>query len=241
MIYPEDLERFLAFFTRDNVLSMVDQNGIFILGYRLMVDGKPKHVRLKATMVEEEDGDRLIVGVNDIDSHVRQEEDFVRRLAQAQNDANVDPLTGVKNRHAYLDKEEHLDMLIEEHRAPEFAVVMLDVNDLKTVNDTEGHQAGDQHLIKACRIICETFKKSPVFRVGGDEFVVIAEGYDYEHMDELVEIIRENNRTALESGGIVIACGVAKYGGDPCVAVVFERADDRMYENKRELKATSEA
>ena len=237
VIYPDDLERFLAFFTEDNVLSMVAQSGIFILGYRLIVEGRPKHVRLKATMVEEEEGSRLIVGVNDIDSHVRQEEDFARRLEQAQKEANIDSLTGVKNRHAYLDKEEHLDMLIEEHRAPEFAVVMMDVNDLKMINDTEGHQAGDQHIKNACRIICETFKKSPVYRIGGDEFVVLAEGYDYEHMDALVEKICEHNRSAINDGGVVIACGVAKYGGDACVAAVFERADNRMYENKKSLKA----
>ncbi len=237
VIYPDDLERFLSFFTKENVLSEVEQNGIFIVGYRLMVDGIPKHVRLKATMLEEDEGKRLIVGVNDIDMHVRQEEDFARRLAKAQKAANVDALTGVRNRHAYLDEEERLDLLIAEHRAPAFAIVMLDVNDLKTVNDTEGHKAGDQHLIEACRIICETFKRSPVFRVGGDEFTVLAEGNDYDNIEGLTEQIRAHNEKAISTGGVVIACGVAKYEGDDCVAAVFERADNRMYENKKFLKA----
>ena len=236
VIYPEDLERFLAFFTKENVLSEVENTGIFIVGYRLMVDGKPKHVRLKATMVEEEEGNRLIVGVNDIDSHVRQEEDFALRLAQAQKKANIDALTGVKNKHAYLDEEEYLDMLIEEHREPEFAIVMLDINNLKTVNDTEGHQAGDLYIQNACRIICDVFKHSPVYRVGGDEFVVVAEGSDYEQIDELADTIRVHNQETTRDGGVVIACGIAKYEGDPCVAAVFDRADDEMYENKRALK-----
>ena len=62
------------------------------------------------------------------------------------------------------------------NRAPGFAITILDVNDLKKVNDNEGHKAGDQFIRDACRIICTTFKRSPVFRVGGDEFAVLSQG-----------------------------------------------------------------
>ncbi len=236
-IYAQDLQRFLAVFSKDSILSEIEKSGIFVISYRMMMDGKPNYVRMKAAMVEEQEGKRLIIGINDIDSHVRQEEDYARRLAQAQTKANIDDLTGVKSRHAYLDEEERLDHLIIEKHEPQFAVVLLDVNDLKKINDTKGHQEGDRYIKEACKIICDTFKKSPVFRVGGDEFAVIVQGDDYNCIDQLIERVGEHNINAKKSGGIVIACGMAKYQDeDNCVASVFEHADQNMYRDKTRLK-----
>ena len=187
-------------------------------------------------MVDESAGKRLIVGINDIDAFVRQEEDYARRLAQAQNIAHVDALTGVKNRHAYLDEESEMNQRIKSGEKPEFALVVFDVNDLKKVNDNEGHQAGDRYLRNACKIICDTFKRSPVFRIGGDEFAVIAQGEDYARVEELVEMMAHHNAKAKKSGGIVIACGMARYGDEDRMARLFEKADENMYNNKNELK-----
>ena len=188
-------------------------------------------------MVEEKEGMRLVVGINDIDAQVHQEEEYSKRLAQAQSKASIDALTKVKNRHAYLDAEEKLDLLIMDGQCPEFAISILDINDLKVINDTKGHQAGDQYLIDACRIICNIFKHSPVFRLGGDEFAVISQGQDYENIDELIKEVDVLNHEAMKNDGIVIACGMAKYDGESNVAPIFELADQRMYENKSRLKA----
>ena len=143
----------------------------------------------------------------------------------------------IKNKNAYVEAEEKLDGQITEGKAPAFAVTVLDVNDLKEINDTAGHQAGDRYLKDACMIICRTFKHSPVFRTGGDEFAVISQGEDYEHIDALVEAVAARNAEAGREGGVVIACGMAKYEGSGRVADVFNRADRRMYENKNLLKA----
>ena len=221
----------------NNVLEEVGKNDIFTLSYRLMMSGdEPRYVQMKAAIVYEMDGRRLVVGVNDIDAQVRQEEEYGRRLAQARIEANIDSLTGVKNRNAYRIYEERLNAQIEMDRAPEFGIVILDVNDLKKVNDTEGHKAGDQFLRDACKIICTTFKRSPVFRVGGDEFAVLLQGDDYSRMDELIEQMNTHNEDAVENGGIIIALGVSRYEHDEKVAPVYERADQLMYENKKMLK-----
>lgn len=234
---PDDIERFLSTFTREGVISEIERCGIFSLTYRLMIDNRPNYVQLKAAMVEEEEGKRLIVGVNDIDAFVRQEEKYARRLAQAQIKANIDALTGVKNRHAYLDEEGRLDLMIAEHHNPGFAIVIFDVNDLKKVNDTKGHQAGDEYICEASKLICNTFKHSPVYRVGGDEFAVVALGEDYSGLEELLKKVHEHNEKAGAAGDIVIACGAARYENDSCTADVFERADLAMYENKEMLKS----
>ena len=234
--YPEDIGRFLTAFTKENVLSEVDRSGIFTLDYRVMMEGQPLHIQLKAAMVEEREGRRLVVGLNNIDAQVRQREEFGRRLAQAQNQANIDAVTGIKNKHAYLAAAAQLDRRIAEEERPPFAVVMFDVNDLKKVNDRLGHQAGDQYLRDASRIICDIFSHSPVFRIGGDEFAAISQGRDYENVDALVDALRIHNEQARRSGGIVIASGMSRCENDEYVAAVFERADKQMYENKAALK-----
>lgn len=236
-VHPEDLPRFLSLFTPDGVLSEIDRSGIFSLTYRLVEGGKTTYVQLRAAMVDEKEGRRLIVGINDIDASVRQEEDYARRLAQAQTRANVDALTGVKNKHAYLDAEDKLNFRITGQEQPEFAITILDVNDLKKVNDTGGHQAGDQYLRNACMIICKIFSHSPVFRIGGDEFAVISQESDYECIEELIGKVSDHNTEASLTGGIVIACGMSKFDHDTCVSAVFERADQNMYDNKSSLKA----
>jgi diguanylate cyclase (GGDEF)-like protein len=239
-VFPEDVNRFLTAFTKENILAEIGNSGIFTLSYRLMMDEEPRYVQLKAAMVEEKEGPRLVVGINDIDAQVRQEETYVKNLARARIEASVDALTGVKNRHAFLMAEERINSQIAAQRALEFAVVVLDVNDLKRVNDTTGHEAGDQYLRAACKIICETFQHSPVFRIGGDEFAVISQGNDYAAIDELIARMRAHNLEAMETGGVTIACGMAKHAGEASMAPVFERADQSMYEDKSWLKAEKE-
>lgn len=236
VVYPEDKNRVFTALTMENAIEEVRNNGIFTLSYRLVMNDEPRYVQLKAALVDEQDSCRLIVGVNDIDAQVRQEEEYSRRLAQARIEANIDALTGVKNRNAYRVYEDRLNAQIEMNRAPEFAIVILDLNDLKKVNDSEGHKAGDQFIRDACKIICTTFKRSPVFRVGGDEFAVISQGEDYSRIEELAEMMNAHNEEAVKNGGIVIAMGVSCYNDDTKVAQVYERADQRMYEDKSRLK-----
>lgn len=236
IVYPDDLDRYLALVSKTAIMSEIERNGMFVLQYRIVVDGAPMHVQLKAALIEERDGSRMIVGLNDVDAIVRREEENVQMLSQARNQANLDALTGVKNRHAFLNAEEELDRQIAEHRNSAFAIAVFDVNDLKLVNDSAGHQAGDQYLQGACKIICGIFKHSPVFRVGGDEFAVIAQDEDYLRIDELLGKMSDHNTLASRTDGIVIACGMSKFDGDADVASVFERADLNMYENKASLK-----
>ena len=75
-----------------------------------------------------------------------------------------------------------------------------------------------------------------MFRVGGDEFAVFSQGDDYEHIDELLQNIERHNEEALLNGGVIIACGMARYTNEISVAELFSKADKVMYENKTSLK-----
>ena len=102
------------------------------------------------------------------------------RLADTIKKASVDPLTHVKNSSAYTDRAAYIDVKIKEKKAPEFAIVICDINDLKGENDKNGHAIGDIYIRNCSKIICSTFSNSPVYRIGGDEFAVILTGEDKE-------------------------------------------------------------
>ena len=239
-VYPDDQHIFLTAFTKENIMKEIGRSGLFSMGCRFVMDAAPVHTRIRAAFVIEKEGMRLIVGINNIEDSVRQEEEYARSLAQAQKKASIDALTGVRNRHAFLAAEEDIDYQIGMMRPPDFAISVLDVNDLKKVNDTEGHAAGDRVIREACKVICDIFSHSPVFRIGGDEFTVISQGTDYEHIDELVGKIAAHNEEAAQNGGVVLACGMSKFDDDGSSAEVFQRADHAMYDNKAMLKGETQ-
>lgn len=76
MLYPDDLNRFLDVLTKENVLAEIERHGIFSLSYRLMVNGTPRYMQMRAAIVDEKEGQRLIIGISDIDANVRQEEEY---------------------------------------------------------------------------------------------------------------------------------------------------------------------
>ncbi|MCR5402578.1 MAG: GGDEF domain-containing protein [Butyrivibrio sp.] len=236
LIYPEDYDKVDVSFNKETVMSEIGEHGIYALNFRMVMEGKPLYVQMKAAIVYEDKGAVLVIGINDVDLAMKREEDYKRKLAYAQKQANADALTGVKNLHAYQEEEAGLNVLIGEDSDLKFAIVVFDVNDLKKVNDLKGHKAGDILLCNAVKIVCDTFKRSPVFRVGGDEFVVIARGQDYNNLDELMGRMEAHNQKASREGGIVIACGMSRYDNDTAVSSVFVRADSAMYENKAALK-----
>ncbi len=152
--------------------------------------------------------------------------------------ANRDALTGVKTKNVFAGAEEQWNSRIASGEPVAFAVVVCDVNGLKRVNDTLGHKAGDQLIKDAAAVVCTTFKHSPVYRIGGDEFVAVLSGADYEDRLDLIRNIQEKVEQAAMEGGVVLACGMAEFDSmDKCFADVFNRADQAMYENKKMLKS----
>jgi diguanylate cyclase (GGDEF)-like protein len=203
--------------------------------------GNPRQFQTTKLKFTDNTGRECLLGLcQDVTDAMKIKREYTEKLALVQNMAEIDALTGIKNRNAYETREDLMNLRIREHRQPEFAIVVLDVNDLKVINDTEGHEAGDKCICDACEIICRTFKRSPVYRIGGDEFVVISQDEDYNRSEELLGITSRNNEEALSKGGIVIACGMARFSNEESVSEVFEIADKRMYENKHNLKKQKE-
>lgn len=233
VIDPRDQEKVISELTKDNILNTLNRKLTFTLAYRLIYNGVSTHVLLKANRI---DDDYIVIGVSNIEEQYKKDADIASKLSRARKIVNTDALTGVNNKHAYLMHEEEINKAIASRKDAQFAIVMCDLNDLKLVNDKYGHSAGDDYIRLGCRFICDTFKHSPVFRIGGDEFVLIVEGRDYDNIENLVFELQKISLD--QNSGCVVACGYSKYRIDvnDFVADVFNRADNNMYENKRYLK-----
>lgn len=158
--------------------------------------------------------------------------------------AHTDSLTGIGNKTAYTATTNRLDADITRGTA-HFAIVMIDVNFLKKVNDTYGHERGNEYLINACKLVCSIFGKDNVYRVGGDEFVAILDGEDVARCEKLVAKLRglidefKDNTTLepWEKVSAAVGVGYCQAGVDKTADDVFKRADKEMYANKLAMKA----
>ena len=237
-IHPDDRDRLLDELSREKFISNLRETGRLSLTYRQMLGGRSQYVTLYAVQPKN-DLEHVIIAVFSIDSEKRREKAYRDALGNAMEIANHDPLTSVKNRNSYISTEAEMNDMIYDELNPDFAIAVFDVNGLKKVNDELGHIAGDQFIKSACEIICTTFKHSPVYRVGGDEFVVLLTGGDLHNREALFgkidSIMQDHKRARL----VTVAYGVALFdpATDKCMKDVFSRADEAMYEQKKLFKA----
>lgn len=163
----------------------------------------------------------------------------IKRLEHALDCINKDGLTGVNNRMSFENFEDKITQEIVDNKISSFAIIIFDINNLKNTNDLLGHDAGDQLIIDGCKIICDTFKHSPVFRVGGDEFVAFLQGEDFKNRKCLLSGFQKKmNKEYFISGAVSIASGMSDFipQKDINVADVFKRADEDMYRTKAKMK-----
>ncbi len=161
-----------------------------------------------------------------------------KELGSVRKIAYKDALTNVKNANAYKEIKNDYDERIRNKEINELGIVVFDLNNLKMVNDNLGHEAGDRCIRESGKLICRIYKHSPVFRIGGDEFVALLEGEDYTNREALLSVFNAQIDYNVKKGGVVVASGMAIYNPERDMGFdkVFERADIRMYDRKKALK-----
>lgn len=189
---------------------------------------------------------------NTIDQMTVDMKDYMVRIISAEKEtvhmkevASTDSLTGVRNKLAYDEKVKQLNRKIAGKLINEFGIIMMDVNYLKKINDTYGHKYGDLLIQNFCAIVCDVFVHSPVYRIGGDEFVIILQKKDLENADNLIldfeKILKERSAKCdsnpWETPSAAIGSAYFNKETDITVEDVFRRADDAMYQRKKEMKA----
>lgn len=238
LIFPEDKQRIKLFLKKDNLITQLETSRRISQDYRMVVGGgEPQYTRMNVSWSS--DKTHFIICIENREEFVKKEMEQLQALSIANETARRDSLTGIRNMTAYQEFEAGLQKDVEEKDVESFGIAVCDLNDLKTVNDTQGHKAGDEYIKDACRLICRVFAHCPVFRVGGDEFAVILRDKEYNDRNDLVAAFKRQIEDNVRIGsGPVVALGLADYmpSSDSSVEEVFKRADSRMYEDKARLK-----
>ena len=161
------------------------------------------------------------------------------------SNAYLDGLTGLNNRTSYMEYRQILEKKISENKDYIFSVVVFDINQLKMINDDFGHDVGDKLIVAISNDIRDVFGSNRVYRVGGDEFVVILDDPDPSAKIQQVKdtIDRKNKESPIfHNPEITIGLSVGYATFDPAVdstyVDVFNRADNAMYADKREFYKT---
>lgn len=167
-----------------------------------------------------------------------------KRNTEIDEEASTDSLTGLGNAKAYQKKIAELEQYENHKRAGNYAVVVMDINNLKTTNDQYGHEMGNKLIKATAECIAENFEEGSAFRIGGDEFVAIIEGNAFDNRDKIYKSFVEKTNAYVipaNSGEIklMVAVGMAEFISGKKLSYIetFRLADKAMYENKYRIKS----
>jgi diguanylate cyclase (GGDEF)-like protein len=235
MLHPDDLER-----AQRDFAAAIESRGRYASTFRLRLDdGRVRHIKAVGTWYREADGSSRILGVNwDVTADVAIKEDLERAkaLTEARNaelleaTARIehtslhDALTGLPNRR-------YLDTLLKERAARAaadgsgLALLHIDLDRFKQINDTLGHAAGDAMLVHAARVLRDNVREDDfVARIGGDEFVVVSPlRSGRRQLSRLAVRLVERMRQPLPYMGQECRCGIS-------IGIAYQRGasiDDR--------------
>jgi diguanylate cyclase len=178
--------------------------------------------------------------VNNILTETEQIKFLINSMFERLTDMEVgrDPLTQLFNRR-FLPTIMKKEVELSRRKGSSFALLMIDVDFFKKVNDTHGHESGDRVLQQVAALaINKTRAGDFIFRYGGEEFLLLLTEVDVNQAQEVADKIRQTIETAdiLLSGGktlrVTVSIGVALSDGNPDYQRVIERADKALYTAK---------
>lgn len=229
-IHPEDREKVHEAYQS----SLINNTGYDIEHRLLMKDGRIKHVNERCETYRDENGQpvRSVGSVWDITEIKEAERVIIKQ-------AHYDTLTGLPNRFLVLDR---LNQLINEHSRTNqnFAVLFVDLDDFKKVNDSLGHETGDNILIDAAKRLADLVRSGDtVARLGGDEFVILLRGADTPKeiqsvINALLTAFRKPFKIENRELILTTSIGVSTFPNDGFNASeLLRNADSAMYHAKR--------
>ena len=146
-----------------------------------------------------------------------------RSIRATEEQANIDVLTGLQNRNLYEAYCKKLEKRFDT------ACICLDANGLHELNNTRGHLAGDQMLRFIADALKVAFGEDAVYRIGGDEFVVLQKGKNADSLTRTMQAVH----TELERNDYHVSAGICVREKDMTVSDMIKTAEKRMYEAKQ--------
>ncbi|MBE5924298.1 MAG: diguanylate cyclase [Lachnospiraceae bacterium] len=165
------------------------------------------------------------------------------KLGDMKDKVYVDVLTGLGNKYAYVEKIKYFQARLDIGENIKLAVAVADVNNLKYVNDTYGHEKGDAYIRGCCDILSDVFGKDLIYRTGGDEFVIFIVGDDYtsrfmklsEANNKFEECLKDSSLNDYEKYSASLGMVSCQPETEDILTLIKE-ADAEMYKNKQEHK-----
>ncbi|NDV89907.1 diguanylate cyclase [Alteromonas sp. 345S023] len=234
-VHPEDFKRVSKFFNRKRPHSWDMQ-------YRIICpEGEVKHIHDRGIPLYDEDKKlSLIAGTaDDITKVKHQEEALVDAIAELDRLTKTDVLTGIANRREiFLQIEQTIKMMKRD--TPVSTLVYLDLDNFKNINDTYGHQAGDEALVAFANMLADTLRETDkLARIGGDEFVLLLSGSNTEEAEVFFErLLSMPFKVRFDSGEEIqlsFSLGWAEWRSDITSAQAWlDAADKAMFSQKRQ-------
>jgi len=155
-----------------------------------------------------------------------------------------DGMTGLPNRRRFFEEIEKSVYAYDRYKTP-FTVIYLDMNNLKYINDTFGHDAGDEALLTIAAYLKKATRQSDLpARLGGDEFAILYPYMDHKSAQTKIaelKLLFANLQLKQADAAFSLAVGGASYPDEAADAdTLLSLADDRMYKHKREMKSLME-
>lgn len=205
------------------------------------IDGEEKYCELQSTLMTNiaqvvESNRRL---ENDLVVSKYKLENQAQELDRTRKEARTDALCGVGNRKAVDETLQFMISRYQSESAP-FGVMLIDIDHFKRINDTFGHQAGDEVLTSISRALKECVRPEDfVGRLGGDEFIIMLEGLTAENAQlvgtrirSTVELYDFSINSSGQSTVVTMSMGLAVVGPNDSAETLYERADQALYKSK---------
>lgn len=208
-------------------------NGLFSMVSR---SGRTLTFRFHNVLVTEDGAETYVLG------HAQDVTELLEAQKELKNLSLKDDLTGLYNRRGFLTMAEH-QLKLEKHdgTARGLTLMFADMDGLKAINDTYGHEAGSQAIKTLGRLISSSVRGADlVARWGGDEFIILSVGTQDENAqlvaDRILERIDEHNAESREPYLIACSIGIATVDSSQSMDEVIARADEAMYIEKKRRK-----
>jgi len=180
------------------------------------------------------DKDRALAKLERIHLEIEQKQAELLEMNATLIELSVtDKLTGLKNRRFFQEKLE-VQFAIFDETAKSFSLFILDIDHFKIVNDTFGHQVGDEVLVQLAQILkTQAPSEDMVARYGGEEFVVILPETEQDEAKEIAEYLRwAVEHAKWQTGKITVSIGIATATLKDSEATILKRADEALYVSK---------
>ena len=153
--------------------------------------------------------------------------------------ATRDPLTGLSNRRDFHEKAKQEEKRFKRSKRP-FALIMLDIDHFKKVNDTYGHDCGDKVIVGVAQSLKNTLRAQDILtRWGGEEFICLLPETDVDGARHAAKVIRssvekESSEWSEDAASVTVTLGISVYDGSCSMEECIRHADDALYKGKNQ-------